>query len=127
MRAYQRIIVIGLIAIVSAVAGLAVGYFKGAEDWAGYTSLSEAASTVTQLKELREKRVAVAIRLLETELDSLVVRRAIYEQGFRPMKYLSSRAEDDRFIRSVAEYRRTYPSPSNDESVRLFTDELLKE
>jgi len=126
MPILSRAIVFIFIAVVFALIGLIVGYFKGAEDWAGYTASSEAIATVTTLRELREKQFNEAIRLLETELDTLIARRAIYEQGFRPLTYFSSDADEEKLMRQVAEYRRAHPSRAKDEPARLLIDDLLK-
>jgi hypothetical protein len=112
--------------LLSAIAGLVVGYLKGAEDWAGYSALSEAASTVTKLQELRKKNPDATIQLLETELDGLIARRAIYERGLRLVKYMSSNALDEKQLHYIAEYRRAHPSQIGDESMRSLVTDLLK-
>lgn len=99
----------------SGMAGLAIGYLKGAEDWAGYTSAAEAATTVTKLRELRAKNPDAVVQLLETELDGLIARRRIYEDGVRPVRYFSESGRDDqKLMLQVIEYRRIYPSPNGE-------------
>lgn len=97
--------------LIAGIAGAVIGYLKGAEDWAGYTAAAEAATTVTKLRELRAKNSDSVLRLLESELDGQIARRSVYEDGVRPVKYLSAGGlDDERLMRDVMEYRRAYPS-----------------
>jgi hypothetical protein len=127
MRSKSAAILLSIGLIMSGGVGLAVGYLKGAEDWAGYTAAADAATTVTKLRALRENKPEVVTRALEVELDAHIARRCIYESGMRPVKYFSGDSQtDSKLLRDVADYRRSNPSISKDETVRRQVRECLK-
>lgn len=119
----------GIIAL-GALAGMllvfSLGYFKGAEDWDVYNATYEAVATVTQLRELREGRYHEAIRLLETDLNAQIAKRATYEQGLRFTRYFSSPSDEEKLLRLVAKYRQEFPVSPRDEAAQELIEELLR-
>ena len=117
IRSVAKVSSVILFAVLVSLIGYAFGYIQGYLGGRGDAAPIEAAGVVGILKEVRAGKNETAISRLEAMLDLRLIERGVYFDNAFQLAPLFSVPPPESMMAGVREYRRNYPSVSDQPDV----------